>query len=185
MLRAMKDPSSEDLFRAFLASLGVDVSRPGLKDTPARVVRMYRELLTPVEWTPTKFENDGQYDSLVVLRAIPFFSLCEHHLAPFFGEATVGYLPNGHVLGLSKLARLVEHHARNLTVQERMTTRIADDLQDITDARAIGVVLEARHLCAEMRGVKKLGMMTKTSTMRGELRSNASLKEEFMEALRS
>lgn len=176
----MSSPSSEELFRQFLASLGVDITRPGLAETPARVVRLYREMLTPVAWNPTQFDNDGEYDSLVVLRAIPFFSLCEHHLAPFFGEATVGYLPNGHVLGLSKLARLVEHHARDLTVQERMTTRIADDLERITKARAVGVVLEARHLCAEMRGVKKAGMVTRTSTMRGELRENASLKEEFM-----
>lgn len=177
-------PSSEELFRRFLASLGVDVEKDDLKDTPKRVVKMYREMLTPPPFEPTSFKNDGEYDSLVTMKDIPFFSLCEHHLVPFFGTAAVCYLPNGNVIGLSKLARFVEKHARALQVQERMTTRIVDDLVAAIHPRAAGVVIDARHLCAEMRGVKKPGMVTRTTVLRGDLLRNPALKQEFMDALR-
>jgi GTP cyclohydrolase I len=175
--------TSEELFREFLRSLGVDVERDGLANTPARVVRMYREMLRPPEFVATSFENDGEYDSLVTVRDIPFYSLCEHHLLPFFGVAHVGYLPEGRVLGLSKLAWIVEKHARALQVQERMTTQIADDVSAAMNPRAVGVVIDARHLCMEARGVKKVGSTTRTTVLRGDLLTNKSLKEEFMTAL--
>lgn len=175
----------EDLFREFLRSIDVDVDRQGLQDTPARVVRMYRELLTPVEFSATTFENDEGYSSMVTLRDIPFYSLCEHHLVPFFGTAHVGYLPNGRVLGLSKLARFVEGRARALQVQERMTSLIANDIEDVLHPRAIAVVIDARHLCVEMRGVRKVGAVTRTTDLRGEMLTNHALKDEFMQALNS
>lgn len=175
--------SSEDIFRYFLTSIGVDASRPGLEDTPRRVVKMYKEMLTPPPFVATTFENDGQYDSLVTVRDIGFYSLCEHHLLPFFGVAHVGYLPDGRVLGLSKLAWFVEKHARALQVQERMTGQIADDIVTAMNPRAVGVVIDARHLCMEARGVKKVGATTRTTVLRGDLLSNKSLKEEFMNAL--
>ncbi len=176
--------ASEELFRQFLISLGIDVTKSDLQDTPGRVVRMYRELLTPVSFYPTSFENDGQYDSLVTLRDVPFYSLCEHHLVPFFGVAHVCYLPDGRVLGLSKLARFVESRARDLQVQERMTTQIAGDIELALHPRATGVVIDARHMCTEMRGVRKQGMTTRTTVLRGDLLRNSSLKAEFMDALR-
>lgn len=175
---------AEEYYRKFLKAVGLDTGRADLLDTPARVVRMYEELLTPVPFTPTSFVNDGQYDSLVMLKDVPFFSLCEHHVIPFFGVAHVGYLPGERVLGLSKLARFVEKRARALQVQERMTTQVADDIQNAIDPAGIGVIIDARHLCAEMRGVRKMNMVTRTSVMRGDLLRNASLKAEFMEALR-
>lgn len=175
--------SSEDIFRYFLSSIGVDADRPGLEDTPRRVVKMYREMLTPPPFVATTFENDGEYDSLVTVRDIGFYSLCEHHLLPFFGVAHVGYLPDGRVLGLSKLAWFVEKHARALQVQERMTGQIADDIVLAMNPRAVGVVIDARHLCMEARGVKKVGATTRTTVLRGDLLDNKSLKEEFMNAL--
>ena len=181
---AEADLISESLYRQFLESLGIDMNDSSLVDTPGRVVRMYRELLSYEDFEPTSFDNDGQYDSLVVVTDVPFYSLCEHHVIPFYGTATVAYLPNGKVIGLSKLARFVEKHARRLQVQERMTRGIAQDVQDVTHAKAVGVIVEARHMCAEMRGVRKPGMLTVTSTMLGELRTNASLKEELMSAIR-
>ena len=183
-LNAQPTMESEELFRRFLASLGIDTAKPDLLDTPKRVVKMYQELLTPVKFEATSFENDGQYDSLVTLKDIPFYSLCEHHLVPFFGVAHVCYLPNDRVLGLSKLARFVEGRARSLQVQERMTTQIANDIEKSLHPKATGVVIDARHLCAEMRGVKKPGMMTRTTVVRGDLLRNKSLKSEFMDALR-
>ena len=171
--------SSEDIFRYFLTSIGVDAERPGLEDTPRRVVKMYKEMLTPPPFVATTFENDG-YDSLVTVRDIPFYSLCEHHLLPFFGVVHVGYLPDGRVLGLSKLAWFVEKHARALQVQERMTTLIADEVVTAMNPRAVGVVIDARHLCMEARGVKKVGATTRTTVLRGDLITNKSLKEEFL-----
>lgn len=179
-----RNTEAESLFKQFLISLGVDVTRSDLVDTPKRVVQMYEELLTPVPFEPTKFLNDGDYDSLVVVKDIPFYSMCEHHLAPFFGNAHVAYLPNGHVIGLSKLARFIETRARALQVQERMTAQVASDIEAALHPRAVGVIVEARHMCVEMRGVKKPGTVTRTSIMRGELRTNPSLKAEFLEALR-
>ena len=172
-----------ELYRQFLESLGVDTTQASLVDTPRRVATMLHDLLTPADFAPTSFENDGSYDSLVVLKGIPFYSLCEHHVVPFYGVAHVGYLPNERVIGLSKLARFVERHARALQVQERMTASIATDVAAATETDTVGVIIDARHLCVEMRGVKKPGAVTRTSTMRGSLRTNPSLKSEFMDAI--
>lgn len=176
--------TSEELYRRFLESLGVNTRTLSLQDTPSRVVRMMRDLLTPVPFEPTIFENDGDYDSLVVVTNVPFYSLCEHHVIPFYGHASVGYLPEGRVIGLSKLARFVEQHARSLQVQERMTIKIADSVAFATGTDTVGVMISARHLCMEMRGAKKVGTFTHTNVMRGKLRENPSLKAEFMEAVR-
>jgi GTP cyclohydrolase I len=163
-----------------LEALGIDIERDGLRETPARVARMYQELLTPHTFNATTFENDGGYDELVLAKDIPFTSLCEHHLLPFHGVAHVGYLPDARILGLSKLVRLVDFYSRSLQVQERLTKEIADWLQTELDPRGVGVVLEAEHQCMTIRGVQAHGTRTVTSTMYGLLRENVASREEFL-----
>src|SRR3712207_4819827 len=143
------------------------------------MARMYAELLTPAPFTPTTFPNDGGYDELVVATGIPFSSLCEHHLLPFSGMAHVGYLPGERIIGLSKLARVVEHAARDLQVQERLTEQVADWLERELEPRGVGVVLEAEHLCMSLRGVRASGSRTVTSAVRGLLRSDGRSRGEF------
>src|SRR5688572_27489388 len=145
-----------------LLALGIDVDAEGLRDTPRRVAAAYAELLTPKPFSATTFPNDEGYDELVVARGIPFHSLCEHHLLPFVGYAHVAYLPGERIVGLSKLARVVEHFARRLQVQERMTVQIADWIEDELEPRGVGVVLEAEHFCMTLRGVQKPGTLTAT-----------------------
>jgi GTP cyclohydrolase IA len=175
-----------DLVRAeravadLLAALGQDLSDEQLLDTPRRVAASYAELLTPAPFTPTTFPNDEGYDELVLARAIPFASLCQHHLLPFVGVAHVGYLPAGRFLGLSKLARVVERFARRLQLQERLTTQVAAWLQDQLAPRGVGVVLEAEHLCMTMRGVRAAGARTVTSALHGLLRSDPRSRQEFL-----
>ncbi len=156
-----------------------DPQRPGLRDTPERVARMYAELLTPVPFKLTTFSSEG-YDELILVNGIRFYSLCEHHLVPFFGEATVEYIPGKKILGLSKISRAVEFMARGLQVQERLTMQIADVLSGSLEPRGIGVVLQARHLCQEMRGVKKQDVITTTSCLRGVLRTDPKARAEFL-----
>src|ERR1043165_346586 len=139
----------------FLDALGVDLTDESLQDTPRRVAAAFSELLTPLPFEPTTFPNDEGYDELVVARSIPFHSLCEHHLLPFTGVAHVAYLPGERIVGLSKLARVVELYARRLQVQERMTTQIADWLEVELEPQGVGVVVEAEHLCMTVRGVRK------------------------------
>jgi len=175
-----------DLVRAeravaeLLAALGQDVSSGQLLDTPRRVAASYAELLTSAPFTPTTFPNDEGYDELVLVRAIPFQSLCQHHLLPFVGVAHVGYLPAGRILGLSKLARVVERFARRLQLQERLTTQVADWLQDQLAPRGVGVVLEAEHFCMTLRGVQATGARTVTSTLHGLLRTDPRSRQEFL-----
>lgn len=176
---------AENAVGELLAALGADTSREGLADTPARVARMYAELLTPEPFQLTTFENDGGYDELVLVRDIPFSSLCEHHLLPFHGVAHVGYLPGDRILGLSKLARVVGFYARRLQVQERMTGQIADALRDALQPRGVGVVLEAEHLCMSIRGVRAPGTRTVTSALYGLLRDDPASRQEFLELTRS
>lgn len=183
--RGVDLPRAENAVGELLAALGADTSRDGLADTPARVARMYAELLTPEPFQLTTFENDGNYDELVLVRDIRFSSLCEHHLLPFHGVAHVGYLPGDRILGLSKLARLVEFHARRLQVQERMTSQIADALREALDPRGVGVVMEAEHLCMSIRGVRAPGTRTVTSALYGLLRDDPSTRQEFLELTRS
>jgi GTP cyclohydrolase I len=163
-----------------LVALGYDTADPHLAETPARVARAYDELLSPVDVDPTTFPNDEGYDELVLVRDIPFHSLCEHHLLPFVGKAHLAYLPLDRILGLSKLARVVEHFSRRLQVQERMTQQIAGWLQEQLAPRGVGVVLEAEHMCMRLRGVRAPGTMTVTSALRGALRNDARTRGEFL-----
>ena len=164
----------------FLAALGVDLDDESRRDTPRRIARMYDELLTPQPFDATTFPNDGGYDELVVAREMPFHSLCEHHLLPFTGVAHVGYLPGERIIGLSKLARVVDHFARALQVQERLTTQVAAWLQRELEPKGVGVVLEAEHLCMSIRGVQKPGATTVTSALHGLVRDDSRTRQEFL-----
>src|SRR5690349_13777636 len=155
--------AAEDAAAALLRSLGADLEDESLRDTPRRVAAAFAELLTPEPFTATTFPNDEGYDELVVARSIPFHSLCEHHLLPFHGVAHVGYLPGERIIGLSKLARVVDLFARRLQVQERLTVQIAGWLQEELAPKGVGVVIEAEHLCMSLRGVQKPGTPTVTS----------------------
>jgi GTP cyclohydrolase IA len=163
-----------------LSALGVDLESESLSRTPERMVGVYEELLTPIEFEPTTFPNDGGYDELVVARDIPFHSLCEHHLLPFVGVAHVGYLPGERILGLSKLARVVELFSRSLQVQERLTTQIAEWLQRELSPKGVGVLIEAEHMCMSLRGVQKAGATTVTSALHGTLRDDSRTRQEFL-----
>jgi GTP cyclohydrolase IA len=166
--------------RELLLALGADLDDEGLAETPRRMVEVYAELLTPHAFAPTTFPNDEGYDELVLARAIPFASLCQHHLLPFTGLAHVGYLPAERILGLSKLARVVELFARRLQVQERLTTQVADWLQAHLEPKGVGVLLEAEHLCMSLRGVRAAGARTVTSALHGLLRTDAGSRQEFL-----
>jgi GTP cyclohydrolase IA len=173
---AAAERAAADLLSAF----GVDLGDDTLAGTPGRMVRGLAELLTPREFTLTTFPNDGGYDELVVARRIPFVSVCEHHFLPFTGTASVGYLPGERILGLSKLARVVELFARRPQVQERMTTQIARWLDEQLQPRGVGVVLEAEHSCMTLRGVGARGSTTATSALLGLLRSDPRSRAEFL-----
>jgi GTP cyclohydrolase I len=174
----------EHAARDLLAALGADLADESLRDTPRRMAAAYAELLTPQPFEPTTFPNDEGYDELVVARSIPFHSLCEHHLLPFFGVAHVGYLPGERILGLSKLARVVDQFARDLQVQERLTKQIANWLEEHLQPKGVGVVLEAEHLCMSLRGVQKTGARTLTSALHGLVRSDQRTRQEFLELTR-
>jgi len=180
-LRPYRDlVAAEQAAAAFISALGIDVTAEGLADTPARMARAYAELLTPRDFEPTTFDNDQGYDELVLARSIPIRSVCEHHLLPFVGVAHVGYLPGHRILGLSKLARVVELFAHGPQVQERLTKQVADWLNLQLRPRGVGVVIEAEHLCMTLRGVQAVGARTVTSTMLGALRDDASSRAEFI-----
>jgi GTP cyclohydrolase I len=172
-------PAAERAVRDLLTALGRDGDSEHLRDTPRRVVGAFRELLTPEPFDLTTFPNDEGYDELVVARDIPFQSLCEHHLLPFSGVAHVGYVPAERILGLSKLARVVQLFARDLQVQERLTKQVADWLQEHLAPKGVGVVLEAEHLCMSLRGVHATGSRTVTSAVHGLLRDDAASRQEF------
>jgi GTP cyclohydrolase I len=163
----------------FLAALGIDVDREDLRETPARMARAYAELFSARPLRLTTFANDEGYDELVLARAIPFRAVCEHHLLPFFGVAHVGYLPGERIVGLSKLARLVDHFAARPQVQERLTKQVADCLAARLRAPGVGVVLEAEHSCMTLRGVRAHGAKTVTSTLLGTLRADPRSRAEF------
>lgn len=174
----------EEATRLLLRALGQSPDAPGTQETPKRVAKAWAEMLQPEPFTPTTFENEGDYDELVLVRDIPFWSFCEHHLLPFHGVAHVAYLPGERIVGLSKLARVVEFFARDLQVQERLTQQVAGWLNENLQPRAVGVVLEAEHLCMSLRGVKKPGSRTVTSSLTGTLRSDARTREEFLALVR-
>ena|SRR6185436_2623012 len=179
-LAALRRLPAEQAAADFLTALGADLDDESLRDTPRRMAALYSELLTPAPFDVTTFPNDGGYDELVVARDIPFHSLCEHHLLPFVGTAHVGYLPGDRILGLSKLARVVDHFARSLQVQERLTRQVADWLHDELDPKGVGVVLEAEHMCMSLRGVQKHGATTVTSALHGLVRDDPRTRQEFL-----
>jgi GTP cyclohydrolase I len=170
------EAAAADLLRA----LGADLSDEGLRDTPGRMARAFTELLTPKPFSLTTFPNDEGYDELVLARDIPFHSLCMHHMLPFHGVAHVAYLPGDRIIGLSKLARVVELFARDLQVQERLTRQVADWLQDSLSPKGVGVVIEAEHLCMSLRGVQKPGSRTVTSALHGLVREDSRTRQEFL-----
>jgi GTP cyclohydrolase I len=172
-------PAAERAVQDLLRALGREPDSEHLADTPRRVAHAFHEMLTPRDFDLTTFPNDEGYDELVLARQIPVQSLCEHHLLPFRGVAHVGYLPAGRILGLSKLARVVELFARDLQVQERLTTQVAGWLQEHLEPKGVGVVIEAEHLCMSLRGVQAVGSRTVTSALRGVLREDARARQEF------
>jgi GTP cyclohydrolase IA len=166
--------------RELLRALGADLDADALQETPRRMADAYSELLTPQPFRATTFPNEDGYDELIVARAIPFHSLCMHHLLPFHGVAHIGYLPGERIIGLSKLGRVVELFARDLQIQERLTTQIACWLTRELEPKGVGVVLEAEHLCMSLRGVQKLGAKTVTSALHGSVRDDARTRQEFL-----
>ena len=184
------DPTQHDAVvaavRTILDSIGEDPQREGLLGTPERVARMYGELFAGLDEDPGRHLDVSfteQYDEMVVLRDIPFFSMCEHHLLPFMGKAHVAYLPDGKVVGLSKLARVVEGYARRPQLQERLTQQIAELLMERLEAKGVGVILEATHTCMTIRGVQKPGAVMVTSAMLGRFRRDLATRTEAVNLL--
>jgi GTP cyclohydrolase I len=181
----MPSDFDEQDWRRFLKSLGEDPDRPGLKETPHRLAKAWKHWTSGYQQVPAdllKTFEDGaeEYNELIVVRNIPVYSHCEHHLAPFFGRATVGYMPNGKIVGLSKLTRLVDCFAKRLQVQERLTIQVANALMESLQPKAVGVVIRCRHLCMESRGIRTPGEETVTSAMLGELQPNLAMRTEFL-----
>jgi GTP cyclohydrolase IA len=175
----------QEAIRKVLVAVGEDPDREGLLRTPERVARSYEELLAGYRVDPVALINDAcfeeNYDEMVLVRDIEFYSLCEHHMLPFLGRAHVAYIPNGKVIGLSKIPRIVDMFARRLQVQERMTRQIADFLQHLLAPQGVGVVVEALHMCSMIRGVKKHDSRMTTSTMLGSFRTNLASRVEFLD----
>lgn len=178
---------TEKAIRDLLLAIGEDPDRPGLVETPKRCAKMYAELLSGMDSDAQEHlskQFDVPHSEFLLEKDIPFYSLCEHHLLPFFGKAHIAYLPNDRVVGLSKLARTVEVYARRLQLQEQMTTQIADDIMRHLDARGVMVVIEAEHLCMTMRGVKKPGAKTITTCVRGAFEEQAELRATVLSLIR-
>ncbi len=174
--------------RLILESIGEDPQREGLVRTPDRIADMYAEIFEgigqdPLELLKVRFNENHQ--EMVIVKDIPFYSMCEHHLLPFHGAAHVGYIPNGHVVGISKLARVVEIYARRPQLQERLTSQIADALMEGLEPQGVAIVVEAVHLCMTMRGVRKPGSLVATSAIRGIFRRNSATRAEFFELIKS
>jgi GTP cyclohydrolase I len=178
-------PAAERAVADLLAALGRDPRSPHLAETPRRVVDSFAEMLTGPQFDLTTFPNDEGYDELVLATALPVRSLCEHHLLPFAGVAHIGYLPGNRIVGLSKLARVLDLFARDLQVQERLTQQVANWLQEHLAPRGVGVVIEAEHLCMSLRGVRAAGARTTTSALHGVLRDDARSRGEFFSLART
>jgi len=176
------------LIKELLVKLGEDPSREGLKDTPERVERSWSFLTEGYKMDPRaiieKSMFSDKHEDMVIVKTIPLYSLCEHHLLPFFGHAHVGYIPNEKIVGISKIARMVDLYARRLQVQERLTNQIADTLMDVLKPRGVAVVIEAEHLCMQMRGVQKRDTSVVTSAMLGCFRKKAETRAEFMQLIK-
>jgi GTP cyclohydrolase I len=177
----------EESMREILTNIGEDPTREGLLRTPNRVARMYDELTAGYHVDPVKLVNGAvfnvDYDEMVIVKDIDYYSMCEHHMLPFFGKAHVAYIPNGKVIGLSKIPRIVEMYARRLQIQEQMTSQIAEFLQDTLNPKGVAVVLEGAHMCAMMRGVKKENTKMTTSKMTGIFKEDPKTRGEFMQLL--
>jgi GTP cyclohydrolase IA len=173
----------EDNVRRLLQYFGEDVNREGLKDTPKRFVKFFKEFLNPPEWNCTTFEGEG-YDEMIIQTNIPFHSLCEHHIAPFFGTGTIAYIPNKRIVGLSKLARTLETYSRRLQNQERITTQVAEFLWKELEPKGVAVQITAKHMCMEMRGVKKHDTYTTTTKLIGAFKEDVSARAEFLNAIK-
>ena len=175
-------------FEKILTDLGEDITREGLIDTPKRAENTFRYLTKGYQENIDDIINEALFESdmseMVIVKDIEMYSMCEHHLLPFLGKCHVGYIPNGKVLGLSKIARIVDYFARRLQIQERLTQEIAQFIQSITDAKGVAVVIEARHLCMMMRGVEKQNSLMSTSVMLGDMRHNPSSRSEFIGLIR-
>jgi GTP cyclohydrolase I len=175
----------ETAVQQILHAIGENPERNGLKRTPERIAQMYAELLSGYQVDPVKVVNDAlfdvKYDEMVIVRDIEFYSLCEHHMLPFMGRVHVAYIPDGKVIGLSKIPRVVDLYARRLQVQERMTRQIADFICDVLHPQGVAVVVEALHLCMSMRGVQKHNARLTTSAMHGAFRSNPATRQEFLD----
>ena len=180
-------PEVEAAVRRLIEAFGEDIARQGIERTPERVARMFDELLAGYRVDPQALVNDAlfdiEYDEMVIVRDIEFYSLCEHHLLPFLGSVHVAYLPRARVIGLSKIPRIVDMFARRLQVQERMTNQIADFIDTAVSPHGVAVVIEGLHLCATMRGVKKANARMVTSAMKGTFRSNQVSRQEFLDHL--
>ncbi|ADV81897.1 GTP cyclohydrolase I FolE [Terriglobus saanensis] len=188
MVKSLEQATTEELYSEVLRRLGEDPERDGLLKTPERVAKSMAFLTQGYAQNPTELLRgalfDVDYDEMVIVRDIEFYSLCEHHMLPFFGKAHVAYIPQGKVIGLSKVARLVDLFARRLQVQERMTRQIADAIVEAIAPQGVGVVVEAQHLCMMMRGVEKQHSMTTTSAMLGAFRNAAQTRNEFLSLIR-
>ena len=178
----MSEPS--DMIAELLKSMDKEPGREGLRETPRRYQEFVEEFFADRPFNLTVFDNEG-YDEMVVQTNIAFYSLCEHHLLPFFGHGSIAYIPNKKIIGLSKLARTLEHFTHRLQTQERITTQVAEFLEEKLQPKGIGVVLTARHLCMEMRGVEKPGTHTTTSCLKGSFKANASTRSEFLQIIQS
>jgi len=178
----------EKIFKSLLEAVGEDVKRNGLKFTPKRAAKAYQFLTKGYSQNIDEIINDAIFESdndeMIIVKDIEMYSMCEHHLLPFFGKCHVGYIPKGKVLGLSKIARIVDVYARRLQIQENLTKQIADTILKYTGAQGVGVVIEAQHLCMMMRGVEKQNSVMKTSCMLGVFRANISTRSEFLSLIK-
>ncbi len=179
----------EDAVRVLMRWVGEDIDREGLLDTPKRVAKAYKEMFSGYDQNPAEvlgrtFEEVGGYDDIVMIRDIQFFSHCEHHIVPIIGKAHVAYLPNGSVLGLSKIARTVEIFAKRLQTQENMTAEISHAIDDALQPRGVAVMIEAEHMCMAMRGIRKIGSTTMTTSFTGAFRDSMEEQQNFMTMLR-
>lgn len=178
----------KEMFAKIIESVGEDLSRPGLLQTPERAAAAYEFLTSGYRLTLEEVVNDALFPSdthdMVIVKDIELFSMCEHHMLPFIGKAHVGYIPTGKVLGLSKVARIVDMYSRRLQIQENLTSQIAETIQSVTGAAGVGVIIEAKHLCMMMRGVEKQNSSMKTSAMLGYFRTNLNTRNEFLSLLK-
>ena len=183
--RGRAKDSIKVLYWEILREIGLDLEDPNLKETPQRIARMYvDEIFNPEEPKCTVFPNEEKYDQIVIDKNIPFYSMCSHHFLPFFGTASIGYIPEKQLLGLSKLDRIVDYYAKRPQLQERMTQQIAKYIEKKVKPKGVAVVITARHLCKEMRGIKKSNAEMVTSEMLGAFRKNKETRNEFMELIK-